>query len=132
MFKKSNEPPTILSQTAVFEGTLRTQGPTFIEGKLEGTIESTSTVSIGPAAHVRGEVRGDDVAIAGRLEGTVIARTHLHVLAGGSVDGDARYGSLQVDCGGFMRGTAERIGSGDSSSEETESSETWKLAPTGA
>ncbi|HEX7480948.1 MAG TPA: polymer-forming cytoskeletal protein [Polyangiales bacterium] len=96
---------TVIGRGAVIEGTIRAQGRIQVDGKVEGSLLVQGQVSVGPTGSVVGEVVADELVVGGRLEGKVTARTHLHVVSGGSVQGQAHYASLQVDRGGVLHGT---------------------------
>lgn len=77
---------------------------TRIDGRLEGSIACEATVTVSEGAHVAGDVDAKIVVVGGVVEGTVIAHERLHMLATGRVHGDAKYGTLQVDRGGVVKG----------------------------
>ncbi len=95
---------TIIGRGARLNGTLELEGDVHIEGHCEGTIRAQTQLSIGPHGSVTGELSGGVVVIAGRVEGTAIAKETLHVLNTGSLQGDVFYGRLQVDSGGVIDG----------------------------
>lgn len=95
---------TIIGRGAHFSGTLELEGDVHIEGQCEGTIRAQTQLSIGPHGSVTGEISGGVVVIAGRIEGTAIAKETMHVLNTGSLQGDVFYGRLQVDPGGVIDG----------------------------
>jgi cytoskeletal protein CcmA (bactofilin family) len=110
MFGKRRSTPTVIARGAVFEGTLRLTGPLHVDGLIDGHVHVEGSVTIGPQGCIRGEVDADVLSIAGRVEGRAAARAHLHMLAGGVLDGDATYTTLQVDNGGVIEGRAVRRG----------------------
>ena len=81
-------------------------------------LEVEGQVSVGPNGHIRGEVVTDDLVVGGKVEDKVLARKHLHVASSGSVRGEVRYGTLQVDRGAVMDGSALF---GDNDAEKTAS-----------
>jgi cytoskeletal protein CcmA (bactofilin family) len=97
--------PTVIGRGAVIEGKVRASGPIQIDGHVEGALQVEGQVSVGPSGTVTGELVADDVVVGGRVQGKVFARAHLHVASGGSVRGEVRYGSLQIDRGGVIDGT---------------------------
>jgi len=79
-----------------------------VDGRLDGSVESSAAVVIGGSGIVHGDVIGEDVTVAGRVLGRVVARGRLRMEAGGTVEGDACYGSLEVEHGGALEGSATR------------------------
>lgn len=110
MFGKSNNQgnTTIIGRGARFRGTLELEGDVHIEGQCEGTIRAQAQLSVGPQGSVVGELSGAVVVIAGKVEGTAIAKETLHVLKNGSLQGDVYYGRLQVDSGGVLDGASHQ------------------------
>jgi cytoskeletal protein CcmA (bactofilin family) len=96
--------PTVIGRGAIIEGTVRASGPIQVDGQIEGTLQVDGQVSVGPHGAITGELIADEIVIGGRAHGKVSARGHLHVAAGGSVRGEVRYGSLQIDRGGVIDG----------------------------
>lgn len=100
---------TLIGQGAVIEGSLQSDQDIHVDGRVTGSVESAGSVSIGTSGAVRGSVRGENVTVGGRIEGTVTATSCLHMLSTGCVQGDALYGSLEVDRGGVIEGQTTPI-----------------------
>jgi cytoskeletal protein CcmA (bactofilin family) len=98
--------PTVIGKGAVIEGMVRVYGPVQVDGQIDGGLSAEGHVSIGPTGCVLGELIAEELAVGGRIEGKVSVRGHLHVAARAVVRGDVRYGSLQVDRGGVIDGSA--------------------------
>jgi cytoskeletal protein CcmA (bactofilin family) len=108
MFSKPERPGhTVIGAGTVFEGTLRVAGTIQVDGTVRGDLLADGHVDVGPKGIVEGQVSGDSVAIGGRVEGRVTARTVLHMVKTGLVKGDVHYGSLQVDRGANIEGTLQ-------------------------
>lgn len=106
MFGNKPAEPTVIGRGTVIEGTVRTSGRIQIDGQIDGTLEVDGHVSVGPNGRINGEVIADDLVVGGRIEGKATARKHLHVASSGAVKGEVRYGTLQVDRGAVMDGSA--------------------------
>lgn len=131
MFRKSKSnaaEPTVVGRGAVIEGTVRAQGRVQVDGRIEGTLEVEGEVSVGPSGSIQGRVIADELAIGGHVTGKITARAHLRVLSGGSVRGEIRYGTLEVDRGGVLHGnTTQGDASSDASSDAVIEAETALL-----
>jgi cytoskeletal protein CcmA (bactofilin family) len=114
--------PTVIGRGAVIEGKVRASGPIQIDGHVEGALQVEGQVSVGPSGTVTGELVADDVVVGGRVQGKVFARAHLHVASGGSVRGEVRYGSLQIDRGGVIDGTTAHGKAADEAAASAEAS----------
>jgi cytoskeletal protein CcmA (bactofilin family) len=106
MFGKKPAEPTVIGRGTVIEGTVRISGRIQVDGQIDGMLEVEGHVSVGPDGRITGEVVADDLVVAGRVEGKVTARKHLHVASTGAVKGEVRYGTLQIDRGAVMDGSA--------------------------
>jgi cytoskeletal protein CcmA (bactofilin family) len=95
---------TVIGSGAVIEGSIRAQGSVRVEGVINGVLIVEGRAAIADSGAVVGDVLADELSIAGRLDGNTSVRDHLHVARTGSLYGDARYGTLQVDRGGVLVG----------------------------
>jgi cytoskeletal protein CcmA (bactofilin family) len=100
----SSNQATVIGSGAVIEGSIRAQGPVRVEGVVNGVLIVEGDAAIAPGGEVIGDVLADELSISGRLDGNTSVRDHLHVACTGSLYGDARYGTLQVDRGGVLVG----------------------------
>jgi len=98
--------PTVIGKGTVVEGSVRVSGPVQVDGRIDGALIADGEASIGPTGSVLGDVFADDLMIGGLVDGSVSVRDHLHVAPGGRMTGEARYGSLQIDRGGVLAGSA--------------------------
>jgi cytoskeletal protein CcmA (bactofilin family) len=100
---------TVVATGSAVEGKLLAKGELWINGAVNGTIEAEGAVTVGPEGRVLGEIEADNLTVAGRVDGIVRVRKHLHVRATGAVQGHARYATLEVERGGVVDGSAARI-----------------------
>jgi cytoskeletal protein CcmA (bactofilin family) len=123
MFGK--RPATLVGPSTSFRGTIECAADDMlIDGRFEGTIESSAHVLVGESGEVVGDVIAEAVTVGGRVKGAVVARQRLHMLSTGSVEGDASYGTLEVDRGGVIEGrtikvSGERASSAPDTSRQT-------------
>ena len=121
MFSKptgSAGPVTVIAASTELQGDLRVRGALRVEGAVYGNVRADGHMSLGPSGRIVGEVRANTLAMAGRIDGIVQVRGHLHVLSGGIVHGHARYQSLQIERGGVMDGTTALATDAPESSDE--------------
>ena len=108
MFKKIVFDPTRLIDTMIAEnasvtGQLKCDGNVRIEGLVDGTVDCTGHVIIGPGATVRADVRARNVSVQGTVEGNILG-DRVEILSGGRVLGDVNVTDLLLDEGGLVRG----------------------------
>jgi cytoskeletal protein CcmA (bactofilin family) len=104
----SEKPPeavnTFVSEGTRFQGTIEVRGNLHIEGQVEGSIESTGTVTIGEPAVVIADVRAREATVAGRLRGRVVGRERVALLPGCRLEGDVHATSFKIEDGAYFHG----------------------------
>jgi cytoskeletal protein CcmA (bactofilin family) len=96
---------TVIAAATAVQGSLECGADdAHVHGRLVGSVVSSATVTITEEGRVEGDVNAKFVVVGGVVEGTVTAHERLHMLSTGRVLGDAKYGTLQVDRGGVVKG----------------------------
>jgi cytoskeletal protein CcmA (bactofilin family) len=103
----SKEPiENVLGQSLVVRGDLTADGGFRIDGTVEGNVEARAAIVVGESGVVRGDLRGTDVVVAGKILGNVVCTGHLEILAKGRIEGDIDAKSVRIETGGVFRGTS--------------------------
>lgn len=95
---------SLVPQGFRFDGTVAFQGRARIDGTLAGPVEGHGRLEIGESASVRGDVRADEVIVAGLIEGDLVAAERLELRPGARVQGAVRTPSLQMHEGAILDG----------------------------
>jgi cytoskeletal protein CcmA (bactofilin family) len=95
---------SILGPTLRFKGELEAAEDLLIEGKVEGSIKHSRRLTIGVQGHVKAQIEGHIVAIAGTVEGDVHAQTSVAVTETGHLTGDVRAPSVSIVDGADFNG----------------------------
>src|SRR5947208_17123110 len=103
----------ILSRGVSIEGSVKFLNELLIDGEVEGTIESTETLTIGEHARIRGEIRTKSVKLRGTVEGNIFVTEGCELQAGCTLHGDIEAPRLMVDENVTFRGNA-KVGTGKS------------------
>src|SRR5215831_2161661 len=61
----------LLSQGVSIKGSVKFLNELLIDGEVEGTIESTGTLTIGEHGYIRGEIKTKSVKVRGTVEGDI-------------------------------------------------------------
>jgi len=69
-------------------GQLTFQGSARIEGNVDGEIQCHGTLTIGERAEVRAKISGDVIVIRGKVEGSVVAKEKVELVAPARLFGD--------------------------------------------
>lgn len=95
---------SIIGEGTEIKGVIHSNGVVRIDGYLEGTIEHSGELIIGPKGRLVATVKSTDLAVAGELRGEVIVEGKLELLAGAKLVGDIRCGHLVVHEGAIFHG----------------------------
>jgi cytoskeletal protein CcmA (bactofilin family) len=104
-----------------------------VEGKVEASMNS-SEIEISETGIFIGEVNIDRADISGKFDGTLTAHKRLIIRKTGSVNGDIRYGEIEIEPGGIISGNFRQNDqpvkeSDPTLSKSAESSDTTKTTP---
>jgi cytoskeletal protein CcmA (bactofilin family) len=87
----------LLSRGVSIKGTVRFSDELLIDGEVEGTIDSTGTLTIGEHASIRGQIKSGSVKVRGSVEGDIFASERCELQAGCTLYGDIEAPRLVVD-----------------------------------
>ena len=72
---------TVLASDIYFTGRIECNKPFMIKGNIEGSLISTSDVTVDENSVVKADIRADRLVIKGSVEGNVLADTMVHVFS---------------------------------------------------
>ena len=75
-----------------------------VEGTVEATLEQSQMLEVTDTGTFRGKVHIEEAVIAGLFEGTLTAREKLTIKSTGRIIGTVRFGQLEVELGGSIKG----------------------------
>ena len=78
-----------------------------VDGEVEGTIDSTGTLTLGEHALIRGEIRTRSVKVRGTVEGSVFVTERCELQSGCTLRGDIEAPRLMVDENATFVGSAK-------------------------
>lgn len=85
-------------------GKLFFDGPTTIEGEVEGEITAQGNITIGQQATVKGKITGASIVVQGKVMADIQAEKKLDIQPPGSVVGDVTTQSLVIGDGAVLEG----------------------------
>lgn len=106
-------PATVIAEEAVFEGTFSGTGSFLVSGRIEGDGDIDGTVVLTESGRWHGTLVAQDLVIAGRVEGDVIARRQVEVADTGQVTGRLSGPSVAMAEGAVVQGQVEITGDGE-------------------
>jgi cytoskeletal protein CcmA (bactofilin family) len=103
----------LLSRGVSIKGSVKFLNELLIDGEVEGTIDSSGTLTIGEHARIRGEIRAKSVKVRGTVEGNIFATERCELQAGCTLRGDIEAPRLVVNENATFLGSA-KVGPGKS------------------
>ena len=116
----------VLDVDASMQGTMVFKDPVNlrINGKFEGSLTTRGNLTIGENAVVDADIEGDDITIAGTVNGNINAKIRLKIIAPAKVTGDIQTPILSISEGAILQGKCKM---GESSDKISPSSKTLGL-----
>ena len=99
----------IVGREIVLTGEIRACERLVVEGRVEASLTDSRTIEIAQSGLFKGSAQIDTADISGRFEGDLVVRGRLSLIGTGVVEGNTRYGELQVDAGGRLIGTLQPL-----------------------
>jgi cytoskeletal protein CcmA (bactofilin family) len=99
--------PGVLSRGVSIHGSVKFRNELVIDCEVEGTIDSTGTLTIDEHGSVRGEIRAKSVKVRGTVEGNIFATERCELQAGCTLRGDIEAPRLVVDENATLLGSAK-------------------------
>ena len=97
---------TLISQGSQVDGSLSCESDLRIDGRFNGSIESSGDVVIGESAVARSNITAKEVIIAGKVYGDIAAEGKLPITSTGQMHGDVTASSLIIMEGGILNGAS--------------------------
>lgn len=109
---------TVIGIETEMKGNIDSRGIIRIYGKYTGDICTSSDVIIGEGGYVSGNIRADNISIAGVVEGNVIAYKLLEMKPTGKLIGDVLVRKISLLEGAMFKGRSTMLADDDVDSEE--------------
>ena len=97
----------LLSRGVSIQGTVKFRNELVIDCDVQGSIDSTGTLTVAENGFIRGEVRAKSVKLRGKIEGNIFATERCELLAGCTLRGDVEAPRLVVDENATFLGSAK-------------------------
>ena len=108
--KTTNETPllgktSIIGAGMIINGEIASEGDIRIDGKLIGTVKSSSKVVVGEEGSVEGDISALQADITGTVYGNIIIKDLLTLRGQASVNGDVNAGKISMEPSVSFNGT---------------------------
>lgn len=98
--------PSIISEGAIFEGSLMLDGALHLDGKFKGTIK-VDKITVGKSGQLDGILKANNIVAFGEIKGEISCK-ELTLNAGSSIDGTIDYSSIKIFAGASISGEVNR------------------------
>lgn len=112
---------SVIAEDVEITGSIKSSTPIHIEGKLNGDLTCSNSVTIGQASSIRGNLTVDSVVIMGQITGNITAKDKIDLKATARLTGDIKARRLSVEDGVTFVGKSEVNPSGAAQRSETKS-----------
>lgn len=102
----------VLDVDASMQGTLTFRDPVNlrINGSFEGTLDTKGRLTIGENAIVRAGIKGENIIVAGRVYGDIVAEKELKLMPPARITGNIRTPRLSIVEGAILEGECHMTG----------------------
>jgi len=91
------------------KGEIRTQEELFVDGEVEGLLESKSLLTVGPNGKVKANIKAREVIIFGSVRGNVEVSEKVAIRDNGSLIGDIKTAGISIDDGSYFKGSIDIV-----------------------
>lgn len=102
-----SNPKNILSSDVEIKGSIKFQNDLTVDGKIEGEITSTGTLTVGENSEIKGEIKTKSVVIHGKVHGNVTVEDRCELKSRASLFGDLKATRLAIEDGATFVGKSE-------------------------
>ena len=95
---------TVLGKGTEFKGDVKSSASIRIDGRLEGSVQTSGDLIIGESGTVTANVEAASILVAGEVQGQVKATARLEIAPSGRIRGDVETPILVVNEGGRLDG----------------------------
>ena len=106
-YDTANERMSVLPPTMRFKGELSAEEDLLIQGTVEGTINHTQRVTIGPGGTVKANIRAQVIKVEGHVEGDMHADRQVYVGETGNLRGNIHAPSVSLVEGSHFNGAVD-------------------------
>jgi cytoskeletal protein CcmA (bactofilin family) len=96
-----------VGQNCTINGTLNFTGTMRIDGRIEGQIVTSGTLIVGEGGQIHSDVQAAVVVCGGTIDGNIVARERVQLLAPSVLTGTVRTPLLIIEEGAQFNGTCE-------------------------
>ena len=96
-----------LSADVEIKGSIKFQNDLTVDGKVEGEITSSGTLTVGENAEIRGEIRTKSATVYGKVHGNITVEERCELKSRAVLQGDLKAARLVIEEGATFVGKSE-------------------------
>ena len=81
-----------------------------VEGRVEANLTDCRYIEVAESGSFKGSAEIDEMEVRGKVDGKISVRRRLLIRSTGRVNGEIRYGQIEIECGGEISGTVKTEG----------------------
>lgn len=116
MFRQKEKPEkhiedidTLIGENIEINGQIKGVGTIRVDGIIEGDIDYDGNIVIGETGKVSGNIKGEDISLAGTVQGNITSNTKLTLLPSSTLIGDVKSSSLVIHENAKFEGSSKMI-----------------------
>jgi len=95
---------TVIARGVKVEGEFHSQGDVMIEGDVQGSLSAAGTLTVGPEATIRADIKAQEAVISGEIIGNLQITRQAIFHASARVKGDVTAERINVEAGAIIEG----------------------------
>lgn len=95
---------TVIAHGVKVEGNFSSQSDVLIEGDVDGNVATSGSLTVGPQARLKADIKAEKAVIAGSVEGSVHIGSHLEIKATARLLGDITCQTASLESGASLNG----------------------------
>ncbi len=111
---------SILGPTLSFKGELIAEEDLLIQGKVEGSIKHTSSLTIGNEGNVKADIKAEYITVEGKVKGDISGSKSVVVKDSGNVNGNIFAPTVSLVEGATFNGSIDMTGKAQSERQRPE------------
>jgi cytoskeletal protein CcmA (bactofilin family) len=107
----------IVGRDIALSGEIRACDRLVVEGRVEATLSDSRSIEIAASGVFKGKAQIETAEVSGSFEGDLVVSQKLIIHSTGRVQGNIRYGEIEIARGGVIAGQIDVLSEGESGTE---------------
>jgi cytoskeletal protein CcmA (bactofilin family) len=99
----------VIGPSMTIKGEIHAREELVVDGEVEGTLESQSSITVGVNGKVKSNIRAREVIVYGSVRGNVEVTDKIAIRDQGSLVGDIKAAGISIDDGAYFKGSIDIV-----------------------